>query len=326
MSVEISVICLTYNSDIKKTLTTLNSVISQKNCDFEVIIADDGSKQNNFDEIKNFFEAKKFTDYKLIANEINVGIICNYSSAIESAHGKYIKYISPGDYLYDEFTLKKCIDFMVGYDAEFAFGKALYYSSNNNDLVIINKQDPVFIELYDADKEEYDFDKVLKYLVLWQDCILGAAVIADRLVFEKYLREIVGKVKYIEDNTIMPLVTLDKKRIYCLNEYILWYESDSGISTNVNRGFKEKIDLDFLNCYKYMKEKAPENNYIKLAYLKQKYLVQKNRLLLFFVKRILDIFYGRFEYKQNTLKAKGQYILSSFDKKNWYKWHSEFTR
>lgn len=322
MDVSISVICLTYNSDVTKTLTTLNSVISQKNCDFEVIIADDGSKDNNIDVIEQHFKSNNFINYKIRANKVNQGIIENYLSAIELARGKYIKYISPGDYLYDDGTLKKCLDFMREYNAELAFGKAVYYSYENNKLDVLVRKNPVLTEMYDAKREDYNFDLVLKNLILWQDGILGAAVMADRLVFEKYLREISGKVKYIEDNTIMPLATMDKKRIYFFDEYILWYECDSGISTNSNRGFKEKIDLDFLNCYEYLTEKDSKNSCVRFAYLKQKYYVQKKRFLLFCVKRILDIFYGRVVHKRNHRKKRVEYVLSKYSTENWYKWQN----
>lgn len=320
MNVSISVICLTYNSDIKKTLVTLNSVIAQKNCCFEVIIADDGSENNNINIIEQYFKSNNFLNYKIRANEVNQGIIGNYLSAIELAKGKYIKYISPGDYLYDEFTLKKCVDFMKKYNAELAFGRALYYSYNDEKLVVLNKQDPVNIEIYEPGAIDYNFNKVLKHLVLWQDCILGAAVIADRKVFEVYLGEIVGKVKYIEDNTILPLATIDNRRIYYLKDYILWYECDSGISTNSNRGFKTKIELDFLNCYNYLRHKAPGHIYIELAYLKQKFLVKNSKLMLFCIKRILDVFFGRYIYKQNNKKKMGKFTMGTYDKANFFKW------
>ena len=319
MSVEISVVCLTYNSDLKKTLTTLNSVISQKYCSFELIIADDGSDVNQFEAIEEFLESRKFANYKLRANETNNGIICNYLSAIELAQGKYIKYISPGDYLYDEYTLSKCIAFMQKYKAEFAYGKALYYSNATNRLAFLNKQDPVFTELYDADKKDYDFDEVLKYLLLYQDYVLGAAIIADRVLLKQYLLEIVGKVIYIEDNTILPLVTLDRKRIYYFNEYILWYECDSGISTNVNRGFKEKIDIDFLNCYKLLKQQH-DNIYIYLAYWRQRFEVNKDKILLSIVKRIVDLFYGRRKFRRMKTRKELNRFIEVFDVNNWYMW------
>lgn len=320
MSVEISVICLTYNSDLKKTLTTLNSVISQKYCSFELIIADDGSKVNQFNVIEEFFKARNFSNYKLQANETNNGIICNYLSAIELAQGKYIKYISPGDYLYNEYTLCNCIAFMQKHNAEFAFGKALYYSNANNNLAFLNKQDPVFTELYDADKDDYNYDEVLKYLVLYQDYVLGAAIITDRVLFKQYLLEIVGKVTYIEDNTILPLVTLDRKRIYYFNEYILWYECDSGISTNVNRGFKEKIDIDFLNSYKLLKQQH-DSMYICIAYWRQRFEVNKDKILLSIVKRIVDLFYGRRKFRRIKTRKELNRFIEVFDVSNWYKWH-----
>ena len=320
MNIEISVICLTYNSDINKTLATLNSVVSQLGCNFEVIVADDGSQDNNFGNIENYFAFKGFTNYKLKANEYNSGIISNFLSAIKLAEGKYIKYISPGDYLYDEFTLKKCIDFMKKYNAEYAFGKALYYREVNNSLEILGKYDPVFTDLYDSSKVNYDYNTVLKFNLLYQDYLLGASVIADRMLFEKYLGEIVGKINYIEDNTIIPLLTLDKKRVYFFAEYILWYECDSGISTNINRGFQKKINLDFLNCYKLLREKYSYSSYVHLAYLRYKYILKNNRLLVSVVKRVIDLFYGGIKFRRIKRRKESNRYFTVFNAKNWYKW------
>ncbi|MBQ3114296.1 MAG: glycosyltransferase [Phascolarctobacterium sp.] len=317
---EISVICLTYNSDLKKTLSTINSVISQKDCVFELIIADDGSKENKFDAIEEFLKSRKFTNYKLRANATNNGIICNYLSAIELAKGVYIKYISPGDYLYDEFTLSKCFAFMKKYNAEYAFGKALYYREINNNLEILGKSDPVFTDLYDSDKVNYDYNTVLKYNLLYQDYLLGAGVIVDRMVFGKYLGEVVGRIRYIEDNTIVPLLTLDKKRIWFFPEYILWYECDSGISTNKHRGFQEKINLDFLNCYELLMEKYSYNSYVYLAYLRYKFLSQKNRILVSMVKRVIDLFYGGIKYRRIRRRMESNRYITVFNADNWYKW------
>lgn len=320
MGVEISVICLTYNSDINKLLTTLNSVIQQKNCRFEIIIADDGSGDNKFEEVETFLSANDFQNYKLIPNAENKGIIKNFLSAIQLANGRYIKYISPGDYLYDENTLEYIYEFMKKYDASIAFGKAVYYSDNSGELDVFNLMAPVVTDIYDVRENHYNYDDVLKHIMLFDDVVLGAVVVAKRDIFEKYLLEISSSVVYIEDNTILPLVTLDKQRIFYMDRYILWYESDSGISTNVNRGFIEKIEQDMLNCYKYISNKYPSNNLLRLAYLKRKYLSENSRIASFFVKRIIDFYYGRILFKFKRRKIKKNYIAKDFDRQKYYKW------
>lgn len=320
MGVDISVICLTYNSDINKLLTTLNSVIQQKNCKFEIIIADDGSADNKFEEVKLFLEAMEFQDYRLIPNVENKGIVKNFLSAIKLANGKYIKYISPGDYLYDEYTLEYFYEFMNKYDAPIAFGKAVYYSDSSGHLDVFNKMNPWITDIYDVKLKNYSYKESLKYIMLFDDYVLGAVIVAKKDLFEKYLIEISDSVVYIEDNTILPLVTLDKQRIYYMDRYILWYESDSGISTNISRGFLKKIEVDLLNCYKYISGKYPNDTLLKLAYLKRKYISEDNRIRLFFVKRIIDFYYGRILFKFKRRKIKKNFIVKDFDKQNYFKW------
>ena len=66
-----SVLMLTYNSSWDKTRQTLYSVLVQKDVSFEIIIADDGSEENNFEKIRDYLAAWNFAAYSLVANERN---------------------------------------------------------------------------------------------------------------------------------------------------------------------------------------------------------------------------------------------------------------
>lgn len=318
MGIEISVICLTYNSDINKLLTTLNSVIQQRNCNFEIIIADDGSGDNKFGEVEAFFDSNDFQNYKLIPNVENKGIIKNFLSAIILAKGEYIKYISPGDYLYDEYTLEYIYGFMHKYNAPVAFGRAVYYSEVAGILTIFKKRSPVVTQFYDADSQTYDFRLVLKHIMLYGDPILGAAIVANRDEFEHYLKEIENKVVYIEDNTILPLMTLDKKRIYYINRYILWYEYKSGISTRKNSEFDKKIKLDFYNYYQFLTSKYPDELMVKIGGLLRKYTLNNNTIFVFFIKRLLDIAFGRMCFRLKRKMKERNINLSDIQTNNFY--------
>ena len=54
-SVEVSVLVLTYNSNLDKLIDTVKSVIDQRGVSLEIVISDDGSKVKHFDELKDFF-------------------------------------------------------------------------------------------------------------------------------------------------------------------------------------------------------------------------------------------------------------------------------
>ena len=57
----------TYNPIWKKLEATLRSILQQKNVNFQIIISDDGSKYNCFNEAKELFKKYGFSDY--IINE-----------------------------------------------------------------------------------------------------------------------------------------------------------------------------------------------------------------------------------------------------------------
>ena len=59
---DISVLVLIYNSKYEKIRPTLNSIVCQKNINYEIIFADDGSKEQHMDEIHDFF-VKIITKY-----------------------------------------------------------------------------------------------------------------------------------------------------------------------------------------------------------------------------------------------------------------------
>ena len=59
---EIAVIVLTYNADFIRLKQTLVSVLEQKDCNFQIIVADDASKNNYFSEIKKIFNEYQFVE------------------------------------------------------------------------------------------------------------------------------------------------------------------------------------------------------------------------------------------------------------------------
>lgn len=260
---DVSIICCTYNSDINKLAITLNSLLNQDGCSFEVIIADDGSVDNHKDFICNYFKRFNFQDYKLCLNKDNKGTVKNIFKAIKLADGKYIKPISPGDCLYCETTLKNLIAFANQNAADIVFADAVYYTYNSTGINILQKRAPVFNNIYTNDNL-YDFEKIVKYQIYYRDFILGASLLYETKLLYKYLDIIKNVVIYTED-VVVQLFALNKHQIYYFNEFIIWYEADSGISTNPNKKFENKIKIDIYNFYKLMKV-INDDWYVKYAY------------------------------------------------------------
>ena len=110
----VSVCVTTYKPDYADLGLTLESILRQKNCSFEIIIADDGTEWN-------------FNAYKIVRAPKNYGTVHNTLAACLVARGKYIKDISPGDYLYADTVLADMAAFMEAGSCEAAFGRACYY-------------------------------------------------------------------------------------------------------------------------------------------------------------------------------------------------------
>ena len=134
MNNAISIIVCQFNPQRTKLVRTLNSIVAQKNVDFEIIIADDGS--DNYDEMfyRDYFSSHSFCNYRFSRLIKNGGTVNNLLCALELAHGDYVYCISPGDLLYDETTLSDLLAFIKKKGSEIVFGDAVKYSIDQNTI------------------------------------------------------------------------------------------------------------------------------------------------------------------------------------------------
>lgn len=229
----------------------------------------------------DWMKEHKFNKYKIVYNEINSGTVKNIHNALTHANGKYIKLISPGDFLYDENTLNDVLLYIENNNLPIIFGKAVYYSLEEDGKVkFFNKSNPLNIKPY----LKRDNEAIKKSYLLYQDYILGAAVIYEKSLLVKYIEKIVDKVKYAEDFSIRLMIS-DNIKVNYWNNYLIWYECNTGISTSGNVKWYEKIEEDNQNCYQLIIDKHPEVKKIfELQYNKNSY-----KHIIFKIKRKLRI-------------------------------------
>ena len=221
-----SVVIVQYYPSLEKIKRTLNSILCQKNCSYEIIIADDGSENTYFKEIEKYFQNIQFKDFKLVENKINGGTVKNILSGLAVATGKYVRVIAPGDMLYNNMTLSHIIDFMDKNDAKEIFGKMVCFQETEKNVEFFSKSIPVDIKPYvDDDKE-----KIKKNLLNYGDNISGASFTWNREYYTECLNRICNKVIYLED-CINLFTIYDGHSIFYLDEYVTWYEYGTGIST-----------------------------------------------------------------------------------------------
>ena len=239
-SFECSVVVCTYNSKLSDIYKTVLSIISQKGVKLELIICDDGSDENKFDEIETYLLRHRFKEYKLISNDYNHGTVLNLLSGVAQAKGKWIKAFGPGDYFVDRFSLKKWIDYCAQNDAIWSFARTKSVVLPGVDV------NPIL-----CDEKPYDIKPYFKNQIkrcIWNYIVLGdqahgACIICDRNALIKYLRLIENKVIYAED-MVYRLMTYFGIVGSFYPEYVVCYEIGSGISTSGKEKWNKLLKKD----------------------------------------------------------------------------------
>ena len=270
MKYDFSVIVLSYHPNKEKLFATLRSVLAQRDCRFEVIVADDGSGEFYEPEIRAFFEEKSFPDYRIIGHEQNQGTVLNLLDAADAAEGDYIKPISPGDYLYDETTLRDLLAFMREHEAKAVFGDMVYYS-DEPEFHVFHTRTPWDDSLYTA--EEFDRRRAMKHQMVYLDNISGASVAYTKEAFCGGLRAIAGHVRFAED-AVLQLMILQGERIWKIPRFVVWYEYGTGISTDLQSGPSPRLKNDFYHFYTMLHERYPDEPYVARTYRRWRLMME----------------------------------------------------
>lgn len=274
----ITIVVLTYNPVWEKLRATLKSIVEQQDVYLQIVITDDGSKNNQFDKVVLFFKEIRFNDYKLISNIKNEGTVINLYRGIVASDADYIKCISPGDLLYDRLTLSKWFNFTKEKRADITFCDAVFYNIKNGSLNIIkHAHNPRNMEIYLKPSSYHD--KIINYII-FKDTISGATILTRKKVLLYYIDFLVHRVIYVED-FFMRLAVLDKRNIvYCpLNG--IWYEfDDGGISTSEDSVWHERIRKDFIEMDKICNEKWNKHDKTVEKWLLEYYTFDNNKASL----------------------------------------------
>ena len=250
---DISVYVLIYRPDYEKLFITLTSVIQQKGCRYEIILADDGSEDFRQQEIEQWMYARNFSDYTIVRSSANRGIVHNEMNALRVARGRYVKYISPGDYLYSEHVLAGMLRFMETEGFRLAFGRACYYRQSARGVYeILNTMNPLDLRPY----YDRDMRAIWEAYLLYGDFACGAAFIAERQLLTFYIEAILDVIVYGED-AVYSLMIADDIRLGFWNENLIWYEYGTGISTGAKE-WRARVGQDNAICLAIVEEKYPE--------------------------------------------------------------------
>lgn len=259
-----SVILLIYNSTIEKVERTIMSVIRQsmKKKDWELVIADDGSKKRLDKEIEKLLQGKNVS-YKFTAHTENMGTVKNILEGLSLCDGEYIKLIGAGDALFDENVLSNVYKYMEETHVKCCFGlmRGFHYDTNNNLIQTVFRA-PKDIDIYK--KRNVSWKKIENNVLIYGDWISGASMFYEKETLEQYLKKAQNDVKYCEDIITANLV-LDKEKIGFINKTLIWYEIGEGITTvdENDNFFLKLIYKDHDNYFKYLAKMYPESYKVK---------------------------------------------------------------
>lgn len=259
-TIEITVIVASYNPKWEKLKSTILSVLLQKNVYIELVVADDGSKIDYHENVNKLVSANGLNDYIFLPSENNHGTVKNIIRAVEMARGKYIRIISPGDYLYSENSLCDWYSYMERNEYLVSFGGGVYYNDDEGHCKIIESYSaPRNLILYKGKRNENAIRK--NYLQL-DDMALGAAFLSEKSILLKYLTLICDKVRLGED-FLYKLMVFDGIQLHYYDFPVIWYEVGHGISSSSKGHYNAQMMSDWINTNRVMISMEAKDRYAK---------------------------------------------------------------
>ena len=263
-SVDISVCVLTYRPDYEKLFITLTSIIRQQGCSYEIIIADDGTPDFRQDVIEVWMSEHGISDYCIVRSMENRGTVRNVWNAYAVAHGRYVKAISPGDFLYNDTALAGMLQFMEQEGYRIAFGRSCYYSRSGAQVYIYNVMNPYQLRPY----LERNTAAIKEAYLVCQDYANGASFMGERELVTAYINLICGRVVYTEDAAYI-LMVADDIPLGLWNQNFIWYESGTGISGGSSPAWIERVKTDNRATFALMAERRSDLSDLCWWYLEE---------------------------------------------------------
>lgn len=126
---KVSVIIPVYNTG-PYVRQTVDSILNQTLNEIEIIVIDDGSTDNSWDEVSNM--ARTDSRIRLFQQE-NKGLSRSRNRGLELAHGEYIYFMDSDDVLHLE-ALEVCYNTCVNQLLDFVFFDADVFSDSDQDI------------------------------------------------------------------------------------------------------------------------------------------------------------------------------------------------
>lgn len=229
----------------------IKSVLAQSYQNFELILVDDGSKDNSLMIAKDF--EKQDSRIKVISDGVNKKLPARLNQIIAEAQGKYIARMDADDMMHSE-RIAKQLDFLLSNPQFDLVSTSLISIKNNNEIIGIRTYLPKQVTKKDA--------------LLGHSGILHASILAKKSWCQRNL--------YNEVNTLaedyelwLSAIIKDDLKVGFLPEYLYYYrEESSATKQKMLKGYDTQTKI----ISKYYKDILTEKEYRNLM---QKFAVKK---------------------------------------------------
>lgn len=200
MNGKVSIIVPAYNS-AKYIVETLRSLVNQSYKDTEIIVVNDGSKDETSLVVKSFFKGDD-ADWKLVEKS-NGGQASARNAGVKAANGDYLIFIDSDDFISPNY-IERMLGAVTKYDADFS-GCAYQRVGDDN----LDKEP----EYDNGDKAFPSEELKMKYLHR-RIQLIAPAVLIKRSIFSKISFD--EKCPYDEDGLfVWALLFNSSKGVYC---------------------------------------------------------------------------------------------------------------
>lgn len=290
----VSVIVISYNSE-RTILDTLDSIKRQSYNDIELIVSDDGSKDNTIQICKQWIgeNASRFVKATIITTPQNTGTAGNCNRGCKKANGEWLKIIAADDLL-----LPDCIS------------DDIEYCSNHVEISVLFSEMESFVEnekgIYTKEitnfgsKDFWNKNAHGQFVELLYCNFLPAptAIIKKELVNENPYDE---KFPLMEDYPLWIKLTKSGVKLYFMNRVTVMYRQSDSISNTRKRLFSPSYRDTYCKFYwNILNPLIKEEKYLEAYNYQRKILFmydvesfifhnKKNTIVLFIIKLIAGL-------------------------------------
>ena len=222
----ISVIVPIYNSS-KNIRECIDSIVKQNYSDFEILLIDDGSKDNSLEICKEY--EKKYKNIRVFIKK-NTGVSDTRNFGIDKAKGEYIVFIDSDDYLESNY-LKTMHEVASKYHVDVV--RCNINSQDEKGNISHEKFDDIKDKIIKKD----ELNNIIKRFVTLEDNL--ASYVFLLLIRKEKIPKFDTNLTFMEDTFFYINLLLNIDSMYFINENLYTYRyNEMGASKNSNRAIK----------------------------------------------------------------------------------------